>query len=124
MHAQDYAYVALFLVAGMAFVLGVTTFSKLLGPSRPGPTKLRPYECGEISIGEAWVQYNVRYYIFAMLFVLFDVEAAFLIPWAVAYKALVESPLFLAAVVDGAIFLGILAMALVYAWRKGALKWV
>ena len=124
MQPGNYVYVAAFLVAGALFVIGVVTFSKLLGPSRPGKTKLRPYECGEVPTTGAWVQYNVRYYLFAMLFVLFDVEAAFLMPWAVSFRDMVAQGWILMAAVDVLVFLGVLGSALVYAWRKGALKWV
>lgn len=119
----NYAYVGLFLVGGALYVLGSFAASRLLAPSRPGISKLRPYECGEVSTSPAWIQFNVRFYLFAMLFVLFDVEAAFLIPWAVAYKTLLGQPLLLLAVLDLGLFLGILVLALVHAWRKGALKW-
>jgi len=124
MQNSNGAYIALFLVAGAIFVLSVVTLSKLLAPSRPGVSKLRPYECGEVPTSGAWVQYNVRYYLFAMIFVLFDVEAAFLIPWAVAFRTLIEDGKLLLAVVDVLVFLGVLGSALAYAWRKGALKWV
>ena len=124
MQHSNYAFVAAFLVTGALFVLGVTTLSKMLAPSRPGKTKLRPYECGEVPTTGAWVQYNVRFYLFAMLFVLFDVEAAFLIPWAVAYRYLVAHQMALIATLDVVVFLGVLGAALVYAWRKGALTWV
>ena len=124
MQHSNYAYVALFLVAGAIFVIAAVTASKLVSPSRPGPTKLRPYECGEVPTSGAWVQYNVRYYLFAMVFVLFDVEAAFLIPWAVAFRDMVGQGMLLVATVDILVFLGVVGSALVYAWRKGAMKWV
>lgn len=124
MQHSNYAYVALFLVAGAIFVIAAVTASKLVSPSRPGATKLRPYECGEVPTSGAWVQYNVRYYLFAMLFVLFDVEAAFLIPWAVAFRDMVGQGMLLVATVDIVVFLAVIGSALVYAWRKGAMKWV
>jgi NADH-quinone oxidoreductase subunit A len=124
MYNDNGAYIALFLVAGVIFVLSVVTLSQLLAPSRPGVTKMRPYECGEIPTSGAWVQYNVHYYLFAMLFLLFDVEAAFLIPWAVAFRTMIMDGKLLLAVADVVVFLGVLGSALAYAWRKGALKWV
>ncbi len=81
--------------------------------------QLQSYECGEPTIGPSWIQYNVRYYVFALLFVIFDVEVVFLIPWAVVYK---ELGLF--ALVEMLIFIAILIFGLVYAWKKGVLKWV
>ena len=124
MQHSNYAYVALFLLTGAVFVISVVTFSKLLVSGRPGKTKLRPYECGEVPTSDAWVQYNVRYYLFAVLFVLFDVEAAFLIPWAVAFKDMVAHGMLLVATLDMLVFLGVIGSALAYAWRKGAMKWV
>ena len=90
-----------------------------LRPKRPGPIKLSTYECGLETVGETWVQFKVQYYIFALIFVLFDVETVFLYPWAVAYNQL---PLF--ALAEMFIFLAILGAGLAYAWRKGALEWV
>ena len=116
---QDYNYVLTFLIAGAGFVLIGLTAARLFRPQRPNPHKSLPYECGEYSVGTSWVQYNVRYYLFAMLFVIFDVEAAFLIPWAVAYRSLDVT-----ALAEMLVFLGILAVALIYAWKKGALTWV
>jgi NADH-quinone oxidoreductase subunit A len=123
----NYGYVAVFLLGGLGFVCFNLTLASIvsrLGSSyRPGYSKGIAYECGEPPIGEAWVQYNVRYYLYAMLFVLFDVEAAFLIPWAADFQTLYRSlgPLILLEIVS---FLGILGAALVYAWKKGVLEWV
>jgi NADH-quinone oxidoreductase subunit A len=93
--------------------------AKLLRPRRPSRVKLQTYECGESTVGSSWIQYNVGYYIFALIFVIFDVEVVFLFPWAVAFKKLG-----LFALIEMFIFLAILIFGLVYAWRKGALKWV
>ena len=91
----------------------------LLRPHKPNPIKQSTYECGIEPIGETWVQFKVSYYIYALIFVVFDVESVFLFPWAVAYNRL---PLF--AFVAVVIFIAILFFALIYAWRKGALKWL
>lgn len=121
---MEYAYVALFLVGGLAFVGASLTFNRFVtSPHRPGAAKLIAYECGEPPIGTAWVQYNARYYLFAMLFVLFDVEAAFLIPWAVGFRTM-SATMGLLPLIEMMIFLSLLAVALIYAWRKGALEWV
>lgn len=115
----DYAIVGVFLVIGVAFVLITLFVAKLVRPSRPSRIKNQNYECGEAPIGSSWIQYNVGYYIFALIFVIFDVEVVFLFPWAVAFRKLG-----LFALVEMFIFLAILIFGLVYAWRKGALKWV
>ncbi|PYQ17146.1 MAG: hypothetical protein DMF79_17835 [Acidobacteria bacterium] len=81
--------------------------------------KLTTYECGENPQGSAWIQFNIRFYVFALIFIVFDVEAVFLLPWAVVFKQLG----FL-AFAEGLVFVGILVVALVYVWRKGDLEWV
>lgn len=106
------------LVAFTVPLLGLG-MSWALRPHRPGPIKQTTYECGLETIGDSWMQFKVQYYLYALIFVLFDVETVFLYPWAVAYLGL---PIF--ALVEMAIFLGILAIGLIYAWRKGALEWV
>ena len=100
-------------------MLGGLAVSFLVAPHKPGKVKNSPYECGEKSIGTAWIQFNVGYYLFALLFLVFDVEAAFLYPWA-----LVIREVGMAGLVEAGIFIVILLAALVYAWRKGALEWV
>ena len=116
---DDYAIIGIFLILGIGFVLFAFFAAKLLRPHRPSKIKQQNYECGETPIGSSWIQYNVGYYIFALIFVIFDVEVVFLFPWAVAFKKLG-----LFALVEMFIFLAILIFGLVYAWRKGALKWV
>lgn len=103
---------------GVIFALGAIITGRLLAPSNPTPEKSSTYECGEKPIGSAWVMFNIRYYLVAMLFVIFDVEVIYLLPWAVAFKKLG-----LFAFIEMMIFLGILAIALIYAWRKGAIEW-
>ena len=116
---DDYSIIGIFLLIGIGFVLVTFFIARLLRPHRPGKTKLQIYECGEPTFGSSWIQYNVGYYIFALVFVIFDVEVVFLFPWAVAFKKLG-----LFAMVEMFIFLAILIFGLIYAWRKGALKWV
>jgi len=117
--AADYSIIGIFLLVGIGFVLVTFFIAKLIRPRRPSPTKQQIYECGEPTIGTSWIQYNVGYYIFALIFVIFDVEVVFLFPWAVAFKKLG-----LFALIEMFIFLAILIFGLIYAWRKGALKWV
>jgi len=114
----DYGYVGLFLIFGIAFVAGALIVSWLLRPRDPNPIKRSPYECGEIVKGNSWIQFNVRYYLIALIFVIFDVEVLFLVPWAVIFRAL--GPV---AFVEMMVFIGILILGLIYAWKKGALEW-
>ncbi len=110
-----------FCVACVAFLMffGSLIFSRLLAPHRPNASKNAPYECGESQIGPAWINFNVGYYIFALLFLAFDVEAAFLYPWAVVVRE-VGVP----GLIEVGIFVSVLVLGLIYAWRKGALEWV
>jgi len=114
-----YGILLLFVLAGIGFVLFTIFFAGLIRPKRPNRTKLQNYECGEVPVGGAWIQYNAGFYIFALIFVIFDVEVVFLFPWAVAFKQLG-----LFALVEMFIFLIILIIGLAYVWKKGALKWV
>ncbi len=114
----EFAQVAIFFVVGAAFIAATLIIAALLRPSAPSPVKQETYECGELPRGGSWVRFNIRYYTFALLFVIFDVETIFIYPWAVVFKRL---PLF--AFVEMVIFLAILIVGLAYAWRKGALKW-
>ena len=108
-----------FLVIIVGFLAFNLIFWKVIRPSRHSEEKLTTYECGENPQGSAWVQFNIRFYVFALLFIIFDVEAVFLLPWAVVFKRLG----FL-AFLEGLVFIGILVIALAYVWRKGDLEWV
>ena len=100
----------------MAFVL---VLWKVLRPERFDEEKTTTYECGEEPVGSAWIQFNIRFYVFALIFIVFDVEAVFLLPWAVVFRELGAL-----AYVEGLVFIAILAVALAYVWRKGDLAWV
>jgi NADH-quinone oxidoreductase subunit A len=113
--------IAVFFGLGLLFWMVALFASHLARPKHPTPEKETAYECGTIPVGRAWYQVHVRYYIYALLFVLFDVEVAFLYPWATIFRRLAEFRVTL--FVDVAIFLVILTFGLVYAWRKGALEW-
>lgn len=120
-----YGYVVLFMVVGAFMVLGAFIGNWLLAPSKPTQRKSSTYECGIIPTGEGWIQYNVRYYLFALIFLIFDVETVFLIPWAVVFRRAEDlgiSPV--VAFVEMGIFIFILLVGLAYAWRKGVLRWV
>ena len=117
-----FAVVALVAIGFYAFVMLV---NRILRPRLPHPGKLTTYECGVDAVGTGWSQMNIRYYVFAFLFVIFDVEAVFLFPWTVIVGGLdatsTISPVF--AVVVMFIFIGTLLEGLGYAWKKGVLKW-
>lgn len=116
--ADNWGFVAVFTLIALGFPILAFAMSWLVRPHRSGPIKNSTYECGLETRGDAWVQFKVQYYLFALIFVVFDIEVAYLYPWAVAYNRL---PLF--ALFEMTIFIGLLAVGLVYAWRKGALKW-
>jgi NADH-quinone oxidoreductase subunit A len=118
---QQAITIAVFLAVGLLFWMVALAASHLARPRRPSATKETAYECGIKPFGRAWYQVHVRYYIYALLFVLFDVEVAFLFPWATIFRRLSGFEIFL--LVDVLIFLVVLVFGLVYAWRKGALEW-
>ena len=117
--AMDYFFVMLFIGLSAVFVLGGLGFSYLVAPHRPTKVKNSPYECGEKPVGQAWIQFNVGYYLFALLFLVFDVEAAFLYPWAVVIRKVG-----VVGLIEMGIFVLVLILGLIYAWKKGALEWV
>ena len=106
-----------FILCSLVPVLALSA-SKILRPVSTSLEKRTTYECGLEPIGGAWIQFNIRYYMFALVFVVFDVETVFLYPWAVAFNRLG-----LLAFIEALVFISILIIALVYAWRKGALEW-
>ena len=114
-----YASVLAFIVVALAFLVVNLLVWKVLRPSRFSEEKLTTYECGENPTGSAWIQFNIRFYVFALIFIIFDVEAVFLLPWAVVFRELG-----MLAFVEGLVFIGILVVALAYVWRKGDLEWV
>ena len=115
---ESYGVVLAVLIAGVGLVAVAFGAARLVAPRRPLPEKLTTYECGIDPVGQGWSQSQVRYYIFGFLFVIFDVESVFLFPWAGVFDGLGYQ-----AVVEMAIFIGILAVGLLYAWRKGVLRW-
>jgi NAD(P)H-quinone oxidoreductase subunit 3 len=114
-----HAAILIFMVLVVGFLVGGLVFWWVIRPSRFSEEKQTTYECGEEPTGNAWIQFNIRFYVFALIFIIFDVEAVFLLPWAVVFKGLG-----LLAFVEGLVFIAILAVALVYVWRKGDLEWV
>jgi len=118
-YGMTYLYVGIFMLLITGFVATTLVLARLLSPGRPSGTKNQIYETGETTVTDPWRPFPVRYYVFALLFLIFDVEAAFLYPWAVIYR-----DLGLYGFVEMVIFVLILTVGLVYAWKKGALKWV
>ncbi len=116
---SEYLSVLIFIIAGTGIVLFTFFLASLIRPHNPYPAKTVNYECAEEPIGTSWIKFNNRFYIFALIFVIFDVEVVFLFPWAVAF-----GQLGLFALVEMVIFILILFFGLFYAWRKGVLKWV
>jgi len=116
---MDFVLVLAVFIIASAMFFGSLFFSRLVAPHHPNKRKNAPYECGEEQIGPAWINFNVGYYLFALLFLAFDVEAAFLYPWAVVAREAGVTGL-----IEVAIFVLFLVLGLVYAWRKGALEWV
>jgi NADH:ubiquinone oxidoreductase subunit 3 (subunit A) len=115
-----YVYVGLFILLVVGFVATTLALARLIAPSsRSSREQSKIYETGETSVTDPWRPFPVRYYVFALLFLIFDVESAFLFPWAVIYRSLG-----LYGFVEMVIFVLILAVGLAYAWKKGALEWV
>jgi NADH-quinone oxidoreductase subunit A len=120
----DFANVLVFTVLGLGFV-GVNLFiGRLLRPSNPQVRKLSTYECGEPAMGSAWVNFNIRFYIVALIFIIFEVEIAFVFPVAAVFRRWLEGGQGVFAFFEILIFVGILFLGLVYAWVKGDLEWV
>jgi NADH-quinone oxidoreductase subunit A len=118
----SYATLGLLLLAGIAIFVGAFSANRLLRPRHPvdNPGKYETYECGLDPVGGDWAQAQIRYYVYAYLYALFAVESVFLFPWAIVF----DLPGYgMTAVVEMAIFVGVLALGLLYAWRKRVLRW-
>ncbi len=116
----SFVSVFLFLAVGFVFLAITLLLSRLIqAKGKPGSDKYIPYECGEVPEGSAWIRFNIRFYVLALIFIIFDVEIVFLLPWAVVFKKLGSF-----AFVEGLIFVAILAVGLAYVWKKGDLEWV
>ena len=114
----EYFPILLFILIGLAVGVAPMVLGKLLGPSRPDPEKLSPYECGFEAFEDARMKFDVRYYLVAILFILFDLEIAFLFPWAA-----VINDIGFAGFISMMVFLAILTVGFIYEWMKGALEW-
>lgn len=108
----------IFVLLGAIFVVAIVYLSKLIRPARPTKEKLTTYECGENPEGSPWIKFNIRFYVVALIFLIFDVEVVLLIPWALGYKAFG-----LTGFLVGLVFLVLLGLGMAYEWRKGDLEW-
>jgi len=115
---DSYLPVLLFILVGLVIGAAPMLMGALLGPHKPDPEKLSPYECGFEAFEDAHMQFDVRYYLIAILFIAFDLEIAFVFPWAVIFRSLG-----VVGLIEMGIFLGLLVLGFVYAWKKGALEW-
>lgn len=120
----EYITVAAFLAMGGLLVGGAIVASSLVRPDKPSRVKSQAYECGIDPVGGGWSQTQIRYYIFAFLFLIFDVEAVFIFPWAVGLETFAAAGLGVFVLVEMVIFIAILILGLIYAVRKGVLRWV
>jgi NADH-quinone oxidoreductase subunit A len=115
----NYIFIGLLLVVAVVFALAPILVERIIAPRKRSLSKGDTYECGVKTYGETWVRFRIQYYIYALMFVVFDIEIVFLFPWAVSYGGL--GPF---ALIEMVVFLVILAVGLVYAWAKGVLRWV
>ncbi len=118
MNLENYLPVLLFILVGIAVGIAPQVLGRLIGPHKPDPEKNSPYECGFEAFEDARMKFDVRYYLIAILFILFDLEVAFLIPWAVSMREIGMLGFW-----SMMIFLGLLVVGLIYEWKKGALDW-
>jgi NADH:ubiquinone oxidoreductase subunit 3 (subunit A) len=115
---SDFTKIAFFMFFGIAFVFGSMLVVRLLSTSKYDPIKSLPYECGMDTIGPTWIQFQNNYFMYALLFLVFDVETVFLFPWAIRF-----SQLGLMAFIEMVLFVAMLLLALWYAWKEGVLEW-
>lgn len=118
MNLQEYFPVLLFIIVATLIGAALLSVGRLIGPHRPDEQKLSPYECGFEAFGDSRMKYDVRYYLVAILFILFDLEIAFLFPWAIA-----SGPLGLVGFWTVIVFLAVLTVGFIYEWKRGALDW-
>ena len=121
---ENYFPILMFVLVGIAVGVLPVAMGFMLAPSRPDPEKLSPYECGFEAFEDARMKFDVRYYLIAILFILFDLEIAFLFPWATIFKDIVATEsIKLFGFIEMLVFVAVLVIGYVYAWAKGALEW-
>jgi NADH:ubiquinone oxidoreductase subunit 3 (subunit A) len=118
MFLDNWLFVGLLVIVAAGIPALALLIARMIAPRKPNPEKLDTYECGMETVGDTWVQFKTQYYVYALVFLIFDVEIIFLYPWAVAFDRLD-----LLGVIAGVLFIFLLGDGLVYAWRKGALTW-
>ncbi len=117
-YSYHYFFIGIFVLFAIVFPLLPIVLAQVVAPKKPSKIKNASYECGLEAEGDSWIQFRVQYYIYALIFVIFDIEAIFIYPWAVAFKQLG-----LFAFIEMILFITILAVGLVYAWKKKVLEW-
>ena len=117
-YSYHYLFIGFFLIFALIFPVLPLVLARFVAPKKPSQTKNATYECGLESEGDSWIQFRVQYYIYALIFVIFDIETIYIYPWAVAYRKLG-----LFAFVEMTLFIAILAVGLIYAWKKKLLEW-
>ena len=117
-YAENYTFVGLFFLLATVFAALPLVASRIFRPRKPSAGKQDPYECGMPKVGDAWIQFKIQYYLYALVFIVFDVEVVLIIPWAVVFKRLGFF-----AFMEMAIFLAILFLGLIYVWKKRDLEW-
>lgn len=125
---SEFGKIFIYLIMGVLIVLFIFFLGKLVAPKNPNPEKLTSYECGEEPTGNSWIQFNSRFYVIALVFLLFDVELAFIFPWATVFSRQelinVDPNWGWLSLIEMFIFIGILLFGLVYVWKKGDLNWI
>jgi NADH-quinone oxidoreductase subunit A len=116
---NDFGQILTFIILAIVFVIVALVAARIIAPKNPTKEKLTTYECGENPIGSPWVRFNIRFYVIALVFIIFDVEVVFLFPWAVVFKQFG-----IVAFMEMLVFLVILALGFVYIWARGDLRWI
>jgi NADH-quinone oxidoreductase subunit A len=120
----NFSLVLVFLIVGAFFVFATLLSGRFFRPRNPGAVKAETYECGEPAVGSAWINFNIRFYQLALIFVIFDVEAALIFPVAAVYKGWISTRMGLVALIEVLLFVLILGVGLIYVWAKRDLEWV
>ena len=118
---NEWLPVFIFMIIMSVVVFVILAGTAFIGPKRPNPVKLSPYECGVEPVGEPRTRFSIKFYMIAMLFIIFDLEVIFFYPWAIVFKRFLSGSSFI--LIEMLIFVGILLVGYVYAWKKGALEW-